>query len=334
VRGMLPLRALPQTELLDTALVLFRARALPLLLIAAPLLAIEQYVLWWAGARWLDESASFADWWRTITALLGCDAVIIGLLGAYAGAAVTPALLGHKVTHRALLRRTRPLPVLVTMLVFALIALPGAYFGLAGWIVAYGFLGLFGVALVIDRPSWPLGALGRSAALASRLGWRGFGGRMRGFLLWFGIRVALAIGPVSFLWTAGLSPTAYLGDWPVLTVWGLAGTVSCAALACFDAVLLIDTRIRVEGLDIALRRAVANGADPASTLVHTRPRDAKAARISTMTPLQPWPADPARLPMPPGLNRQGQLQWLQARAQYLARQEQAQQQQARPERES
>lgn len=45
VRGTLPLRAMLQGELLDTAVVLFRARALPLLLLAAPLLAIEQVVL-------------------------------------------------------------------------------------------------------------------------------------------------------------------------------------------------------------------------------------------------------------------------------------------------
>src|SRR3712207_4618056 len=68
VRGMLPLRAAPQGELLDTGVVLFRARALPLLMLAAPLLAIEQIILWYAGAARLHEYADPAVWWRVIAA--------------------------------------------------------------------------------------------------------------------------------------------------------------------------------------------------------------------------------------------------------------------------
>jgi len=310
VRGALPLRLMQQGELLDTAVVLFRERAVPLLLLAAPLMAIEQVVLWYAGAGWLDEYARFPDWWRVIAAWLACEGVAVGLLGAYAGAAAGPALLGERVTHRALFKRTRPLPVLVTMLLPALVAWPGAYFGLIGWIVVHGFLGMAGVALAIDRTRWPFGALGRSAALAARLSWRGFWARMRGFAVWLGIRVALAIGPVAFLWQFGLVARGYLGDWPVLMVWGLAGTVSCAALACFDAVLLIDTRIRVEGLDIELRRALANGCDPARVLVHTpAPMPAPAAPS-----VPPWPRALVRPPTPPGMSREEQSQWLQAQA--------------------
>jgi hypothetical protein len=341
VRGTLPLRAMLQGELLDTAALLFRARALPLLLLAVPLLAIEQIVLWYAGASWLDEYAHFTDWWRVIAAWFACEAVIVGLLGAYAGAAAGPALLGQKVTHRALFKRMRPLPVLVTMLIPALAGWPGAYFGLIGWIGVYGFLGLAGVALVIDRAGWPFGALGRAAALAARLGGRGFWARMRGFLIWFGIRAALAIGPITFLWKSGLVANGYYGDWPVLIVWGLAGTVSCAALACLDAILLIDTRIRTEGLDIALRRALANGTDPASVLAHTRPKNAgpeirTPSPAPVETPVQP-PVPPrlqalVRPSAPPGMSRQARLQWMQVQAQlqYEADQDQARQDQSRP----
>jgi hypothetical protein len=313
-----------QGELLDTAVVLFRARALPLLLLAAPLLAIEQLVLWYTGASWLDGYGGFTDWWRVIAALFGCEAVIVGLLGAYAGAAAVPALLDQKVTHRALLKRTRPLPLLVTMLIPALAAWPAAYFGLIGWIAVHGFLGLAGVALVIDRARWPFGALGRSAALAARLTWRGFWARLWGFLIWLGIRVALAIGPITFLWKFGLVADGYYGDWPVLMMWGLAGTISCTALACLDAVLLIDTRIRTEGLDIALRRALANGTDPAQALVHTRPRNT-APEILTRAPALPPPFAP-RLPAqppvpfrlqglvrqapPPGMSRRARREWM------------------------
>ncbi|NMO54866.1 hypothetical protein HH310_27240 [Actinoplanes sp. TBRC 11911] len=298
VRGTLPLRAMVQGELLDTAILLFRARALPLLLIAAPLLAIEQVVLWFAGAYWLDGFAEFSDWWRVIAALLGCEAVIGGPLGAYAGAAAVPALLGQKVGHWQLVKRMRPLPVLVTMVIPGAAAFPAAYFGLVGWFVIYGFLGLAGVALVIDRPAWPFGALGRSAALAARLGWRGFWARFRGFLVWFGIRVALAIGPITFLMQFGLVANGYFGDWPVLMMWGLAGTVTGAALACFDAVLLIDTRIRTEGLDIALRRALANGTDLAGVLTHTRPTIVTPPLgVPSLGPSRPAAPEPT---VPPG----------------------------------
>jgi hypothetical protein len=304
-----------QGEVLDTAVLLFRARALPLLLLAAPLLAIEQVVLWYAGAYWLDGFAEFADWWQVIAALLGCEAVIGGILGAYAGAAAGPALLGQKVSHWQLFKRMRPLPVLVTMVIPGVAAFPAAYFGLIGWFAVYGFLGLAGVALVFDRTAWPFGALGRSLALTARLGWRGFWARVRGFLVWLGIRVALAIGPIVFLMQFGFVAYNYFGDWPVLVVWGLAGTVSCAALACFDAVLLIDTRIRTEGLDIALRRVLANGTDLAAVLAHTRPSIAVAqlqqagfgpqhswsTPVPPMTPVVPAPAAPVLFPPDPGV---------------------------------
>jgi hypothetical protein len=312
-----------QGELLDTAVVLFRARALPLLMLAVPLQTIEQILLWYAGASRLDAYAHFTDWWRVIATLLGCETVIVGLLGAYAGVAAGPALLGLKVTHRALFKRMRPLPVLITMLMPALAAGPGAYFGLIGWAGVYGFFGLAGVALVIDRAGWPFGALGRSAALASRLAGRGFWARLRGFVIWLVIRVALVIGPITFLWRFGLAANGYFGAWPVLMMWGLAGAVSGAVLACFDAVLLVDTRIRTEGLDIALRRALANGADPAQVLAHTRPRNLEPV-IRMHTPAPP-PVPPrlqalVRPAAPPGMSRQARLQWMQAqaRAQYEA----------------
>lgn len=343
MRGTLPLRAMRRGELLDAAVVLFRARALPLLLLAAPLLAIEQLVLRYAGASWLDGYANFTDWWRVIAALLACEAVIVGLLGAYAGAAAGPAVLGQTVSHRALFRRMRPLPVLVTMLIPALAGWPGAYFGVLGWIGVYGFFGLAGVAVVIDRAGWPFGALGRSAALSARLGGRGFWARLRAFLIWLGIRVALAIGPITFLWKFGFVADGYYGDWPVLMMWGLAGTVSCAALACFDAVLLIDTRIRTEGLDIALRRALANGTDLAPVLAHTRPGNAAPVFPTHSLAPMPTPAQPSVPPRlqalvrpstPPGMNRQARLQWMQAEArlQYEADREQAEQAKAEQER--
>lgn len=315
VRGALPLRPMLPAELLDMPVVLLRARALPLLLIAAPLLALEQVALWYAGAPWLDLGTPFTVWWRVIATVFAGDAVIVWLLGAYAGAAVVPALLGERATHRALFRRTRPLPVLATAVLPGVLAWPAAYFGLVGWIAVYGFLGLAAVVAVVDRAWWPFGALGRSVSLAARLGWRGFWLRLWAFAIWLGVRMALAIGPITLLWQLGLVAGGYLGAWPVLLVWALAGTVSCAALACLDAILLVDTRIRTEGLDVALRRALANGVDPDRAVAHTRPRGAAPALVPARPGLPPWPSALVRPSVPAGLNRQAQLQWMQAQAQ-------------------
>jgi MFS family permease len=314
-RGTLPLRAMLYGELVDTAVVLFRERALPLLLLALPLQALEQIAVWYAGAPFLDEYANFTVWWQVIATVLAGDAVIVLLLGAYAGAAAVPALLGDRVSHRALFKRMRPLPLLATAILPALAAWPAAYFGLAGLIAVFGLLGLAGAALAIDRARWPFGALGRSAMLVTRSGSRGVRIRIVSVVIWLGIRLALAIGPILFLWQFGLVADGYLGDWPVLLMWGLAGTVSCAALACLDAVVLIDTRIRIEGLDIAVRRALMNGTDPAAVLVHTRPADTVPMQVSAHPGLPPWPQALVRPSVPAGLSRQAQLQWMQAQAQ-------------------
>jgi hypothetical protein len=321
VRGTLPLRAMLYGELLDTAVVLFRQRALPLLLLALPLQALEQIAVWVAGAPMIDGFASRGQWWRVIATVLACDSVIVLLLGAYAGAAAVPALLGREVPAKDLFTRMRPLPLLVTALLPIVLAWPAAYFGLIGLVVLYAFLGLSGAVLTIDRARWPFGALWRSAVMVVRHGRTGFPGRLFAFLLWMVVRVALAIGPILFLWQFGLVADGYFGDWPVLVMWGLAGTVSCAVLACFDVVVLIDMRIRSEGLDIAVRRAVAAGADPVAVFTHTKPRDVgKPMVVSPQPGLPPWPQTLVRPSAPAGLSRQAQLQWMQsqARAEYQA----------------
>jgi hypothetical protein len=50
----------------------------------------------------------------------------------------------------------------------------------------------------------------------------------------------------------------------------LANAVAYSALACVAAVLLLETRIRTEGLDIAIGRARSRGEDDAAVLVYAR----------------------------------------------------------------
>jgi hypothetical protein len=131
----------------------------------------------------------------------------------------------------------------------------------------YGLFGLGAPALVIDRSGNPFSALARSARLASRAGLRACWIRLAAYLTWFAIRFALGTGWIAMIFAVtGSSPHRLF--WAVPIAWALANTVAYAALACVDAVLLVETRIRTEGLDIAIGRARSRGEDEAAVLVY------------------------------------------------------------------
>jgi hypothetical protein len=147
---------------------------------------------------------------------------------------------------------------------------PAALAGGLPWILLYGLFGLATPVLTLDRVSGPFRALGRSASLAVRAGGRVIWIRLLGYLVWFAVRFALGAG-----WMAVTSAflTTVRGDWldyAVPVAFALANTVAYAALACLDAVLLVEARIRTEGLDIAINRSRARGQDEAAELVAVR----------------------------------------------------------------
>ena len=269
----IPLRAMTLGELLDAAVALLRSRARLLLGAAAGLAVAEQLVLAPLRERaglsppYFWPAGDFGGWWVTVAVGFGLEAVIITLLGALAARAAVPALLGRAERDRALWRGSRPLAVVPAAVLFGLLCGLGALAGFLPWIFAYGLFGLAAPALVIDRCGNPVGALARSARLTSRNGLRGCWVRVAAYGTWFAVRFALGAG-----WFAVL--TSFTGtppQWLLLAVpiaWALADTVAYTALACVDAVLLVDTRIRSEGLDIALRRAGSRGEDPAKALVY------------------------------------------------------------------
>ncbi|MEU4428702.1 hypothetical protein AB0F81_49520 [Actinoplanes sp. NPDC024001] len=278
VPAVLPMRVMTVGETLDAATALLRARALPLLALAAVLAGAEQLLLTPLRAEaglpapvflpsWDDDAG---PWWLLVATGLTLETVIIAVLGAYAGAAAGPALLGRTVPHRRLWRRTRPLSVLVVIVLLGLLSWPAALFGLLPWIVLYGLFGLAVPVLTLDRAGGPFRALGRSAALSVRAGGRVMWTRLLGYLVWFAIRFALGTG-----WTAvtTLFVTTVRGEWLEFAVpiaYALANTAAYAALACLDAVLLVEIRIRTEGLDIALGRRRARGEDEAAGLAVAR----------------------------------------------------------------
>ncbi|GAA2706931.1 hypothetical protein [Actinoplanes palleronii] len=279
VPAILPLRATTFGESLDGAIVLLRRRALPLLLVAAVLAAGEQVLLTSLRADaglvppFYLPGADAGDWWRTVVTGLAAEVGIIGLLGAYAGAATGPALLGRVAGGWRLWLRTRPWWSVPVALLLAALAWPAGWAGLIGLVVLYGLFGLATPLLTLDRVPGPLAALGRSARLSTRGGLRVARIRIVGYLTWLGIRFALGTG-----WIAVASLVTDVTDvsgadwlhWALPIAWALANTVAYAALACLDAVLLVEARIRTEGLDIVLGRARARGEDDAAALVAGR----------------------------------------------------------------
>jgi hypothetical protein len=200
-----------------------------------------------------------------VTALgFGSEILIITLLGALAAAAAGPALLGRSVRDRELWRRTRPAATIATAITLGALGALGALFGFVPWLMVLGFFGMSAAALVIDRTG---NALGRSAGLAARSGMRGFWILIVAYLTWFAIRFALGAG-----WT-GLASLVTGADpkvawWLAPISWALADTVAYASLACVGAALLLDVRVRTEGLDIAINRTRSQGGDDAAPLVH------------------------------------------------------------------
>jgi hypothetical protein len=273
IRGMsgeLPLRPMTLGELLDAAVELVRLRARPLLVLSAVLAVFEQLVLF-APRRAAGLTPPFygpvlghlSGWWAVTAAGFGLEATIITVLGAVAGWSAARLVSGQPPRRMPLGRLA---VALAAAIVFGLGCALAAYLGFVPWVVLYPLFGLAGAVAAIEGGVFPLG---RSAALAVRSGVRGWRILLAGYVSWFLIRVAFGAG-----WTAvadrffGARPQ--WGIWLAPIAWVLGDTVAYAALGCLAAVLVLDIRMRTEGLDIALHRTRSLGADPAAALAHHR----------------------------------------------------------------
>lgn len=272
----LPLRPMTLGELLDAAMALLRARALPLLAAGAVLALLEQVLLRPLRAAALVTAPyygptrdHFGQWWLATSAGFALEITIVTLLGAIAAAAAVPALLGRQLPHRGLWPRTRPVATVCAALLLGVAGGAGFFAGVIPWLILYGLFGLTAAVLVVDRAGNPFGALWRSARLATRGGLRGFWTLICAYLTWFVVRFALGSGWVWILTQLSGAEPAWL-TWLIPAAWALANTVAYSALACVAAVLLVEIRIRTEGLDIAIGRARSRGEDDSATLVHTR----------------------------------------------------------------
>ncbi|TDC30579.1 hypothetical protein E1211_23930 [Micromonospora sp. 15K316] len=267
--AVLPHRPLTVGELLDSAVLLLRAQARVLVPIALVLAAAEQFLVLQplrlaAGTVppiWWMSGGSFGTYWLLLAAGAATEAMIIMLLGNPAARAGAAALLGRTTLPGEVLRPAggRWGGTALFMLVVGVLMYAAAFCGPL-WFVGFALLGALAPALVVDRVPLPR-VLSRATALATRAGLRAGMIRLLGYLGWWILRVGLASGII-----LGLPRLGLIDDYwalPVaLLVWAAVNGVAYPALACLDAVLHLETRIRTEGLDLLLARAPAGTPEP------------------------------------------------------------------------
>jgi hypothetical protein len=270
----LPLRPLTFGELLDAAVALLREHARIYLTVAVALAGAEQALLYpvrlAAGVRppWgLPTAGLVGPYWVLLCLGFGLETAIICFLGGLSARAAGPALLGERLRGRDLLTvqggRFAPLTFLAALA--GGLGFVAALAGFLPWLFVYGLLGLTAPALVIDRVG-PGRALLRSLSLAGWSGMRAGWIRLGGYLAWSAVRVALTLGALAAVSAA----LAFAPEWSLtlgatLVVAGV-NAVAYATLGCLDAVLHLETRMRAEGLDITLGRAMRTGTPSASGL--------------------------------------------------------------------
>jgi hypothetical protein len=249
---------------------LLRGHAKVLLAAGFVLAVIEQAVLY--GLRvgtarppyLLPYDDRLELYWLALSVGFATEIAIITALGGLASQAAGPALLGERARIRV--RGGRFGPVALFALAAGVLGFLAAIACLLPWFLLYALIGLAVPALVIDRIS-PARAVWRSVVLSCRGGLRGAAVRIAGYVAWGAVRVALGIGTLALINLA----VSTLDDgtrWLIAGVaWAVVNTVAYPVLACLDAVLHLETRIRTEGLDIELSRARATGRSPAASLV-------------------------------------------------------------------
>jgi hypothetical protein len=260
-QSILPLRPLTTAEVLDSAVSLLREYGRVLLPAGLILAIAEQFALAplraAAGSEppsYLFDSGAGATYWLLLAFGCGTEAAIIALLGGLSARGAAAAVVGRRLPARALLapRGGRFGAVALLAVVAGLVTFVAALLGPA-WIIGYALVGLAVPTLVVDGLG-PGRALVRGAALASRTGLRAGWIRVLGYLTWLSLRLALGFGGVAALQLTDVGAQAWAVELTVL-VWVLVNSIAYPTLACLDAALHLETRMRTEGLDIWLSRA-------------------------------------------------------------------------------
>ncbi|MFC7547946.1 hypothetical protein [Plantactinospora sp. GCM10030261] len=244
-------------ELLDAATTLLRTRVRLLLGVGFLLALAEQAVLFplrqLADVTYLVFPGEDRWGWYAILLLVGFGTETFGIaaLGAVTASAAPRALLGTAAPARPV-----PVPkallVVLTLTVLSLLAGATVVAGPAVFLL----LGLAMPALVVDRLG-PGAALVRSVRLSTRRGLRAGWIRLLGYVSWLFIRLATGVAgwvALDLLLDTGTAAGDHLA---IGIAWLLVNTLAYPTLACLDAVLHLDLRMRTEGLDLGLRRALS-----------------------------------------------------------------------------
>jgi hypothetical protein len=265
--SVLPMRPLTLGELLDAAVALLRCHPRALVGVALVLCALEQAALYplrmaagvtppWYFPAHADRPVQF---WLMLGVGFATEAAIIALLGVLAARAAGASVVGTNLPDNALLgaRGGRFGAGLALAVVVGLSAGVAAMAGLLPWFFAYGLLGLGAPVLVIERRG-PFGAIGRSMALSARMVGRVVGIRLIGYAGWLAIRVALGAGGVAALELV-LPATRHWETIISFVTWVIVDALAYPTLACLDAALYLETRMRTEGLDISIALSQRRG---------------------------------------------------------------------------
>jgi hypothetical protein len=286
--GALPLRPLTTGELLDAAVVLLRARPFRLIGVGVVLAVIEQALLF-PLRRLADQDISLfpatgrlSEFGWLLLAGFGTEALIIAIIGGIAAADGGRALLGAAAPPRQAPRPVSVGVIAVTAMLVAAAAtalpflvvlepLQDGGFVAAGLLVAvlwplpYGLIGMAAPAAVIEQRG-PGSALLRSIRLASRDTLRAVWIRLLGWLSWMLIRLALILATIALVELIFTSPSATVDNVVLAGAAVLVNAVAYPVLGCLDVMLLLEGRMRTEGLDIMLRRTLTRGVATEATL--------------------------------------------------------------------
>jgi hypothetical protein len=281
--GLLPLRPLTTGELLDAAVALLQGRTGRLIGLGLLLAALEQAVLFPlrrladVDASFLPDDGRLGQFGLLVVVGFATEAFCIAVVGGVAAVDGPRALLGGAapVTRRRRLGRV----VVVAALAAAGCAAGAAWFlvlpaplqavGLVvaimltalTWPLPYGLLGLTAPAVVVDELSPPR-ALLRSVRLAARNGLRGVWLRLLGYLAWLVLRLGLALATLALVSLVYGSPSPMVDNLLMGGAWLVVNALAYPVLGCLDVALHLETRMRTEGLDIALRRALRRSVVP------------------------------------------------------------------------
>jgi hypothetical protein len=277
--GIIPLRPLTLTEILDGAIAVVRLNPRTVLGLSAMVVAVKVVVA--TGLTLLTDEVSLGPVGAPVVAELGSgSSSLIGLLlAALVGAVLTgmlvivasEAVLGRMVRAGDVGRRIRRriFPLLVAAIIAGLVPWLGLALCIVPGVLLWGAWSLTTPALVLERLG-PFRALGRSWKLVMPDFFRVWGIRALAFLMYELILLVVA-GPfylVGILFL-GDSGNLFSGSPPlsmvILTSVGavVAGTIAEPFMAGTLALLYIDRRMRAEALDMTLQDTAAADAGEA-----------------------------------------------------------------------